>query len=103
VVVVVRPERISLRRLDMPPAAMTATTNVFEGVVRSLTYLGPIDRAEIEVAGQPVLVTLPAAVSRALAPGVAVQVLFDAASCHVIASGDVAFGPGGQLREQEEV
>ena len=101
VVVVVRPERISLRRLDIPQAATAA--NVFEGVVRSLTYLGPIDRVQVDVAGQPIVVTLPAAASRGLAPGVAVQVLFDAASCHVIAAGDMEFGPGGHPGQREEV
>ena len=102
VVIVVRPERISLHRLDLP-GATTTTTNVFEGVVRSLTYLGPIDRVQVDVAGQPVVVTLPAAAGRTLAPGVAVQVLFDSASCHVIASGGTEFGPGGRPGQREEV
>jgi putative spermidine/putrescine transport system ATP-binding protein len=101
VVVVVRPERISLNRLDLPRRA-TTTTNVFEGVVRSLTYLGPIDRVQVDVAGQPVIATLPAAESRVLAPGVAVQVHFDAASCHVIAPSGAELGPEGHPAQRED-
>lgn len=85
VVVVVRPEKIALHPADAPSGA--TAENVFEGVVRSLTYLGPIDRVQVDVAGQLVVATLPASIGRTLAPGVAVRVAFDAASCHVVASG----------------
>jgi putative spermidine/putrescine transport system ATP-binding protein len=92
VVVVVRPERIALHPVDAPRG--TTAENVFEGVVQSLTYLGPIDRVQVDVAGQLVVATLPASSGRTLAPGVAVRVAFDAASCHVIARGDESLVPG---------
>ncbi len=98
VVVVVRPERIALHPVDAP--LETTAENILEGVVRSVTYLGPIDRVQVDVAGQPIVATLPAAPGRAVvpgravAPGVAVRVVFDAASCHVIAPGSTEFVPG---------
>ena len=92
VVVVVRPERIALHPVDAP--LETTAENILEGVVRSVTYLGPIDRVQVDVAGQPIVATLPAARGRAVAPGVAVRVVFDAASCHVIAPGRTEVAPG---------
>ena len=92
VVVIVRPERIALEPVD---AHLDRTAeNVFDGVVREITYLGPIDRVQVDMAGQPVVATRPAGTGRGLAPGVAVRVVFHAASCHVVARAALNGGPG---------
>ena len=82
VVVSVRPEKLAITE---PPAGAGAW-NRLEGVVDVATFLGPIVRAEVSIAGHPFFVDVPHALAGAVARKKRLTLGFAAADCVVVAT-----------------
>jgi putative spermidine/putrescine transport system ATP-binding protein len=79
VVVSVRPEKLAIA--DPPPAG---AWNRLEGVVEVATFLGPIVRAELTIAGRPIFVDVPHGLAAAVGRKKRLTVGFAPEDCVVV-------------------
>ena len=82
IMVSVRPEKLAITE---PPAGIAAW-NRLDGVVEVATFLGPVVRAEITVAGRPFFVDVPHGLAGAVARKKRLTLGFAPADCVVVAT-----------------